>query len=82
MIVGGAGQEGFVGLRVIAAAEKVDPQTLVADLLDLAGGDVRPGDLQAPGPKMGDAFRGCSMGFMARIRLHQEMGRAALLHLF
>ncbi len=67
---------------VIAAAEKINPQTLVADLLDLAGGDARPVDLQASVPKMGDAFFGCGTGFIVRIRLHQKIGRVTLLHLF
>lgn len=62
---------------MIAAAEKIDPQTLVADLLNLASGDIRPGDLQASGPKMGDAFCGCGMGFVARTWLHLKIGRAA-----
>ena len=82
VIVGRTGPEGFVGLCMIAAAEKIDPQTLVADLIDLAGGDVRLGNLQASVPKMVDEFLGCSMGFIVRIWLHQKMRRAALLHLF
>ena len=82
VLVGRSGQEGLAGPRVIAAAEKVDPQTFVADLLDLVGGEVRPGDLLASVPKMGDSFRGGGMGLIVRTWLYQKMGRVALLHLF
>ena len=70
VFVGRAGQDEFAGLRVIAAAEEIDLQTLVADLLNLASGDFRPGDLQTSVPKMGDAFSSCGMGSIVRIWLH------------